>query len=129
MAHEFELEYTNKRLNKRDEVRYHRRRSAWLLAAKLGDVTSESYDTAYRLLDRCKNVALGFSRLDELETETNWAYVGIKRESLAKRMDALNDELRPYGCRMVRSWCIENVYDYDFELRVPLNDYGYLHFF
>ena len=129
MAHEIELEYTDRRLSKREEVRYRRRRSAWLLASKLGDVTQASYDTAYGLLDRCKNVALGFSHLDEIEDETNWAYVQRKQAQLIDRMDRLNAELRPYGCHMLRAWSIEDVYDYDFERHVPLNDCGYLHFF
>lgn len=131
MAHEIELPYTSKRLNKREEVHYRRRRSAWLLAAKLGDVTHESYDESYKLLERCKNVALGFSRLDETETEHNCnsPWRAHKRDLLIARMDKLNEELRPYGCHMLRAWCIEDVYDYDFENHVPLNDNGYLHFF
>jgi hypothetical protein len=129
MAHEIELEYTDKRLSKRETVRYHRRRSAWLLASKLGDVTKASYDKAFRLLDRCKNVALGFSHLDELENETNWAFVDAKCVALTARMERLNKELAPYGCKMLRTWCIEDVYDYDFERNLPTSDYGYLHFF
>lgn len=128
MAHEIELEYTSRRLNKREEVRYHRRRSAWFLAEKLGDVTRESYDAAYRLLDRCKNVALGLARMDEIESEHNWKAVNAKRERLVARMDALNAELEPYGCRMLRMWGTEDVYEYDFERHVPKGT-GYLHFF
>ena len=129
--HEIELEYTDRRLNKREEVWYHRRRSAWFLAAKLGDVTRESYDRAFDLLNRCKNVALGFYNLDQTENERNWnsPVRARKHERLMKRMEKLNDELLPYGCRIVRAWCIEDVYDYDFERHVPLNDSGYLHFF
>lgn len=129
--HEIELEYTDRRLNKREEVRYHRRRSAWLLAAKLGDVTSDSYDRAYKLLNRCKNVALGFYNLDQTETEYNCnsRVRAAKRDQLIDRMGKLNIELQPYGCRMMRAWSIEDVYDYDFERHVPLNDCGYLHFF
>lgn len=131
MAHEIELEYTGRRLNKREEVRYHRRRAAWLMASKLGDVTSESYEAAYKLLDRCKNVSLGFYNLDKMEAElmrvTPW--MERKRNRLIERMDKLNEELRPYGCHIDRAHSIEDVYDYDFERHVPLNDCGYLHFF
>lgn len=129
--HEIELEYIDHKLNKREEVRYHRRRSAWFLAAKLGDVTSDSYEKAYSLLDRCKNVALGFYNLDQTETERNCNSPAraAKRDRLISRMEKLNSELEPYGCKIVRAWCIEDVYDFDFEHNVPLNDYGYLHFF
>lgn len=129
MAHEIELEYTDRKLNKREEVRYHRRRAAWFLASKLGDVTTESYDEAFKLLNRCKNVALGFYSCDQQENEYNWRRIDTKRDRLIARMDKLNDELKPYGCYMLRAWSIENVYDYDFKRHVPLNDYGYLHFF
>jgi hypothetical protein len=129
MAHEIELEYTDRKLNKREEVWYRRRRSAWFLAAKLGDVTQESYDKAFALLNSCKNVSLGFQRCDEIENESNWKRVDAKRDKLIKRMDKLNDELRPYGCHMQRAWSIEDVYDYDFETHTPLNESGYLHFF
>lgn len=118
-------------MNKREEVRYNRRRAAKRLAAKLGEVTSDSYDAAYSLLNRCKNLALGFYNLDQTENEWNCnsPVRAAKRDQLIRRMEKLNDELKPYGCKIVRAWCIEDVYDFDFEHNTPLNDYGYLYFF
>ena len=129
MAHEIELEYTDAKLTKREEVWYHRRRAAWFLAAKLGDVTQESYDKAFALLNSCKNLALGFYSCDQNESEFNWRRIDAKRNRLMARMEKLNEQLKPYGCHITRAWCIENVYDWDFERGVPINDNGYLHFF
>lgn len=128
MAHEIDCPYTERDLNKRERVWFQRRRSAWFLAAKLGDVTQESYDAAFDLLNSCKNVALGLYNCDADENEHNWRRIDAKRERLCKRMEKLNNELRPYGCYMTRAWGIEDVYDYDFERHVPTGS-GYLHFF
>lgn len=116
-------------MTRRQVVWYRRRVAAWDLASKLGEVTEESYEQAWRLLDSCKNVALGFVRCDEQESEFNWKRVEAKRTSLIARMDGLNERLRPYGCKMHRISCCENVYEWDFERRVPLNDHGYCYFF
>lgn len=128
MAHEIECPYTDRDLTKRERVWYWRRRSAWFLAEKLGDVTQESYDKAFSLLNSCKNLALGFYNCDQQENEFNWRLIKAKRERLMRRMERLNEELRPYGCHIDRAWSIENVYDWDFENNVPTGT-GYLHFF
>lgn len=128
MAHEIECPYTERELTKREQVWYWRKRSAWFLAEKLGDVTQESYDKAFSLLNRCKNASLGLYNADHEENELNWRRVDAKRERLNRRVEALNEELRPYGCRMVRASGIHDVYDYDFERHVPEGTH-YLHFF
>ena len=134
MAHEIELEHTDKRLNKREEVRYHRRRAAWFLASKLGDVTQESYDKAFDLLKRCTLWAIKQMRHDESETSENHkAYWYVHEgELLYRRMERLDAELRPYGCKIAcLGYFCENVYDYDFDNNVITNEKcnHYLHFF
>jgi hypothetical protein len=117
------------RLRKREVVWYRRRVAAWDLAHKIGEVTEDSYEQAWDLLNSCKNLALGFTRCDELESEFNWRMIDKKRDKLIRRMERLNERLRPYGCHIDRQYCCENVYDWDFENNLPLSDKSYLYFF
>lgn len=125
-----ERPYTNQTIkNHREEVRFFRRRAAWDLAHKLGEVTHESWEEAYDLLNSCKNLALAFCHCDEEENEHNWKKIAQKQEKLTKRMERLNERLKPYGCKIHRIWCCENVYDWDFSRDLPKNDHGYCYFF
>ena len=117
------------RMKKREIVWYRRHQAAWDLAAKLGEVTQESYEQAFDLLNSCKNLAVGLMRCDERENENNWKWINRKRDKLIKRMERLNELLKPYGCHIHRGWCCENVYDWDFDSNTPKNDHGYLYFF
>lgn len=133
-ANAMPIPYTDARLTKREEVRYHRRRAAWTLASKLGDVTDSEYDKAYGLLNRCTRWAIAQQRHDKGETAYNWnkPWYVHEGELLLKRMERLNDELRKYGCVIANcGYFCQNVYDYDFERHVITNDFAshYLHFF
>jgi hypothetical protein len=114
----------------RDMTRFRRMCAAWDLASLLGEVTDESYDKAYDLLNRCIRYSLASSRMDDTETESNWnsPYRKHKEELLGKRRERLNAELKEYGCKFDRAWCCDDVYEYDFERHVPKGE-GYLHFF
>lgn len=112
-------------------VRFKRHEAAWDFAHRIHDeVTQERFDEAYRLLNRCTRYALAEYNMDATETEHNVNLPSRKRkqEQLMRRRERLDAELRPYGCRLDRAWCIDNVYEWDFENNRPGSN-KYLHFF
>ena len=115
----------------REYVRWLRCLAAWDFANLISDeVSDEQFDAAYSLLNRCIRYSLAEYNMDATETEHNVNLPSRKRkqEQLMKRRDKLNGELRKYGCRLDRAWCIDNVYVWDFERGIP-NGSGFLHFF
>lgn len=91
------------RLNKREQVRLDRRRSAWnLVHHKFGEVTDDEYERAYKLLDRCIRYALANYHHNETETEFNVNNPRRKHKEqlLWNRFVRLNGELAYYDARL-----------------------------
>ena len=117
---------------RRTLVRFWRAASAWDLAHMVADeVTEDDYNRAADLLNRCTRWAIAQMRHDETETAENHdkparIHAG---ELLERRMERLNEELRPYGCKIQNlGYFCENVYPYDFENHTVTGS-GLLHFY
>jgi hypothetical protein len=103
---------------RRNEVHFHRRKSAWRLAAIVcgeNHVTREEFDRALSLLDRIQRYAIADAREWEAENSSerycNSKTHAHKEELLDARRARLQEELKPYGLHLVNYGLYPTVVD------------------